>query len=92
VENFDERDIARATGWTKSLRFTFSGARVTVSVAAEDDRAGKFRVRSVRDSNVVLAVQRPDGKEDLTHLKLDGEHAIRWMLGESRSVVLRREL
>jgi hypothetical protein len=92
VENFNERDLPRATGWAKSLRFTFSGTRITVSVAAEDDRAGSFRVRSVRDSDVVLAVTRPDGKEDLTHLKLDSEHAIRWMLGESRSVVLRREL
>jgi hypothetical protein len=92
VENFDERDIARATGWAKSLRFTFSGGRMTVSVAAEDDRAGTFRVRSVRDSDVVLAVKRADGKEDITHLKLDSEHSIRWMLGESRSVVLRREL
>jgi hypothetical protein len=92
VENFDERDLARATGWAKSLRFTFSGGRMTVSVAAEDDRAGTFRVRSVRDSDVVLAVKRADGKEDITHLKLDSEHSIRWMLGESRSVVLRREL
>lgn len=92
VENFDERDIARATGWAKSLRFTFSGTRMTVSVAAEDDRAGSFRVRSVRDSDVVLAVKRPDGKEDITHLKLDNEHSMRWMLGESRSVVMRREL
>jgi hypothetical protein len=92
VENFDERDLPRATGWAKSLRFSFSGKRITVSVAAEDDRAGTFRVRSVRDSDVVLAVTRPDGKEDLTHLKLDSEQSIRWMLGESRSVVLRREL
>jgi len=92
VENFNERDLPRATGWAKSLRFTFSGSRITVSVAAEDDRAGTFRVRSVRDSDVVLAVTRPDGKEDLTHLKLDSDQAIRWMLGESRSVVLRREL
>lgn len=92
VENFDERDLARATGWAKGLRFTFSGSRIVVSIAAEDDRAGTFRVRSVHDSDVVLAVKRPDGKEDLTHLKLDNEHAIRWMLGESRSIVLRREL
>jgi len=92
VENFDERDLPRATGWAKSLRFTFSGSRIQVSVAAEEDRAGTFSVRSVRDSDVLLVVRRPDGKEDLTHLKLDNEHSIRWMLGESRSVVLRREL
>jgi hypothetical protein len=92
VENFDDRDLARATGWAKSLRFTFSGSRINVSIAAEEDRAGTFSVRSVRDSDVLLVVKRPDGKEDVTHLKLDNEHSIRWMLGESRSVVLRREL
>ncbi len=92
VENFDDRDLARATGWARSLRFTFSGSRINVSVAAEEERAGTFNVRSVRASDVLLVVKRPDGKEDLTHLKLDNEHSIRWMLGESRSVVLRREL
>ena len=92
VENFDDRDLARATGWAKSLRFTFSGSRINVSIAAEEDRAGTFSVRSVRASDVLLVVKRPDGKEDVTHLKLDNEHSIRWMLGESRSVVLRREL
>lgn len=92
VENFDDRDLARATGWAKSLRFTFDGSRMSVSVAAEDERTGKYRVRSVHNSDVVLAVTRPDGKEDLAQLKLDDDHAIRWMLGQSRAVVLRREL
>jgi hypothetical protein len=92
VENFDDRDLARATGWAKSLRFTFAGEKLTVSIAAEEDRTGKYRVRSVHNSDVVLAVSRADGKEDVTQLKLDDDHAIRWMIGESRAVVLRREL
>jgi hypothetical protein len=91
VENFDDRDIARATGWAKSLRFTFEGSRLTVSIAAEDERTGKYRVRSVHNSDVTLAVARPDGSEDVTRLKLDTEHGVRWMLGESRAIVLRRE-
>lgn len=92
VENFDDRDIPRATGWAKSLRFSFDGSNVTVSIAAEEPRTGKYRVRSVHNSDVVLAVARPDGKEDVTRLKLDDEHSIRWMLDSARSIVLRREL
>ncbi len=92
VENFDDRDLARATGWAKSLRFTFSGSKMTVSIAAEDERSGKYRIRSVHNSDVVLAVKKPDGAEDVASLKLDDDHEIRWMLGESRAVVLRREL
>jgi hypothetical protein len=92
VENFDDRDIPRATGWAKSLRFSFDGKRMTVSIAAEEERTGTYRVKSVHNSDVVLAVVRPDGKEDVTRLKLDDEHSIRWMLGSSRAIVLRREL
>ena len=92
VENFEDRELARATGWAKSLRFTFSGTKMIVSIAAEDERTGTYRVRAVHNSDVVLAVKKPDGSEDVARLKLDDDHAIRWMLGESRSVVLRREL
>lgn len=92
VENFDDRDIARVTGWAKSLRFSFDGPRLTVSIAAEEERTGKYRVRSVHNSDVVLAVSRTDGTEDITRLKLDDDRSIRWMLGSSRAIVLRREL
>lgn len=92
VENFDDRDLARATGWAKSVRFSFSGTKMSVSIAAEDERSGKYRIKSVHNSDVVLAVMRPDGVEDTARLKLDDDHEIRWMLGESRSVVMRREL
>lgn len=92
VENFDDRDIPRATGWAKSLRFSFDGPRLTVSIAAEDERTGQYKVRSVHNSDVVLAVARPDGAEDLARFKLDDDRSIRWVLGESRAIVLRREL
>jgi len=91
VENFDDRDLARVTGWAKSLRFSFEGSRLSVSIAAEEERTGKYRVRSVHNSDVTLAVTRPDGGEDVTHLKLDDEHSVRWVLGDARTIVLRRE-
>ncbi|HLV67638.1 MAG TPA: hypothetical protein VKY73_17585 [Polyangiaceae bacterium] len=92
VESFEERHIARATGWAKSLRFTFSGSELTVSIAAEEPRSGAYRIRSVRNSQVLLAVRRPDGREDLAQLELDGEHKLRWKVDEDRAIVLRREL
>lgn len=92
VENFDDRDIPRATGWAKSLRFTFQGATIAVSIAAEEERFGSYRVKSVHKSDVLLAVQRPDGTEDLAAFKLDGDHSMRWMLPSSRAIVLQREL
>lgn len=92
VENFDDRDIPSATGWAKSLRFSFDGARMSVAIAAEEERSGNYRVRSVRHADVVLAVAGPDGKEELTRLKLDDEHSMRWMIGDKRAIVLRREL
>lgn len=92
VENFDDRDLARVTGWARSLRLSFNGSRISVAIAAEDERTGKYQVRSAHNADVVLAVTRADGKEDVTRLKLDGDHSIRWMLGDARSIVLRREL
>ncbi|MFO7178809.1 MAG: hypothetical protein DIU78_008940 [Pseudomonadota bacterium] len=92
VEAFEERHVARATGWAKSLRFTFSGSQLTISIAAEEPRNGEYRIRSVRNSQVLLAVRRPDGREDLAQFELDGEHTMRWKVGEDRAIVLRREL
>ena len=92
VENFEDRELAAATGWAKSLRFTFSGERISVSIAAEEERTGRYKIRSVHNSDVLLTVSRADGKEDVTRLKLDDEREIRWMLGAARAVRLRREL
>lgn len=92
VENFESQDIARATGWAKGLRFSFDGPKLTVAIAAEQERTGEYRVRSVHNRDVVLAVLRPDGTEDVARLKLDDDGSVRWMLGESRAIVLRREL
>ena len=92
VENFDDRDIPRVTGWAKSLRFSFDGSRMSVAIAAEEQRTGNYRVKAVHNADVVLAVAGPDGKEDITRLKLDDEHSMRWMVGSSRAIVLRREL
>ncbi|HET7543918.1 MAG TPA: hypothetical protein VFK05_28800 [Polyangiaceae bacterium] len=91
VENFDSKDVAAATGWARGLSLEFSGARLTVAVPAEEPRTGKYKVQSVRENDVELAVTRLDGSVDTAKLKLDDERSIRFMIGDTRAVVLRRE-
>ncbi len=91
VENFDDKDVAAVTGWAKGLLFEFAGSSLTVSIPTEEPRTAHYRVSSAYHNDVKLAVERKDGKTDTVALKLDDEHSLRWMLGENRSVVLRRE-
>jgi hypothetical protein len=91
VENFDDRDMAAATGWARGLSIEFAGSKITVAVPAEEPRSGKYAVASVRENDVELAVLRPDTKTDKVSLKLDDERSIRWLIGETRAIVLRRE-
>jgi len=91
VENFDAKEIAAATGWARGLSLEFSGARLTVAVPAEEPRTGKYKVESVRENDVKLAVTRLDGAVDTANLKLDDERSIRFMIGDTRAIVLRRE-
>src|SRR3954467_12830632 len=58
VENFDAKDVAAATGWARGLSLEFSGTRLTVAVPAEEPRTGKYKVASVHENDVQLAVTR----------------------------------
>src|SRR6187402_3918024 len=89
VENFDARDVAAATGWARGLSLEFSGTRLTVAVPAEEPRTGKYKVASVQENDVQLAVTRQDGAVDTATLKLDDERSIRFMIGDTRAIVLR---
>jgi hypothetical protein len=91
VENFDAKDIAAATGWARGLSLEFSGTHLTVAVPAEEPRTGSYKVASVHDNDVELAVTRLDGAVDTANFKLDDEHSLRFMVGDNRAVVLRRE-
>jgi hypothetical protein len=91
VENFDDRDVAAATGWAKGVLFEFAGSSFTVSIPAEEPRSSLYKVTSVHNNDVRLAVDRMDEKPDTLQLKLDNEDSLRWMLGEGRSIVFRRE-
>ena len=91
VENFDAKDVAAATGWARGLSLEFSGTRLTVAVPAEEPRTGKYKVASVHENDVQLAVTRLDGAVDTATLKLDDERSLRFMIGDTRAIVLRRE-
>ncbi|MEO7037800.1 MAG: hypothetical protein ABI548_27785 [Polyangiaceae bacterium] len=91
VENFDAKDMAAATGWARGLSLEFSGTNLTVAIPAEEPRTGKYKVASVHENDVQLAVTRADGVVDNASFKLDDERSLRFMLGDNRTVVLRRE-
>jgi hypothetical protein len=91
VDSFEQRELSRATGWAKGVSFEFSGNKVTVTIPAEEPRTGPYKVAGVHAKDVRLAVQRPDGKTDPVHLKIDDERSLRWMLDATHSIVLRRD-
>lgn len=91
VENFQDTQLAAATGWARGLSFEFAGSTATVAVPAEEPRSGKYQVSSVHESDVRLAFSGKDGKTTTALFKLDNDHSIRWMLGDGRAVVLRRD-
>jgi hypothetical protein len=92
VENFDDAVVPAATGWARGASFEFSGARMTVSVPAEEPRTGSYRIVKVRGADVTIEVDRTGGGVDRTVLRLDDERTLRWMLPHGRAVVMRREL
>lgn len=91
IENVDDSALAAATGWVKGASFEFAGTTVTVSILAEEPRSGEFSVVQAKRNDVRLAVARKDGAVDHLNLKLDDEGRIRWMIGDGRAVVMRRE-
>jgi len=91
VENFRDSQLAAATGWARGLSFEFAGSNVTVAVPAEEPRSGRYTVSSVHESDVRLSFTGKDGKTSSAAFKLDNDHSMRWMLGQGRAVVLRRD-
>jgi len=91
VESFEQRELSRATGWARGVSFEFTGAKVTVTIPAEEPRSAPYKVTGVHASDVRLAVLRPDGKTDPLHLRIDDERSVRWMIDGSHAVVLRRD-
>ena len=90
VENFDDEQVAAATGWARGASMEFAGRELTVAIPAEEPRTAEYEVVSVRQSRVNLRIQGGSAQEQL-HLILDDEQSLRWMLDDSRSIVMRRQ-
>lgn len=90
VENFDEEHTPSATGWAKGTSFEFSGSSLTVAIPAEEPRTGTYRVSSMEDRELRLAILDSDGEQTEVQLILDDEKSLRWVLGDGRSLVMRR--
>jgi hypothetical protein len=91
VENFEQRELPRATGWAKGVSFEFSGPKITVAIPAEEPRTAPYKVGMVHGNDVRLAIQRPDGNTDALKLRIDDDRSVRWMLDDVHAIVLRRE-
>ncbi len=91
VENVRNDALASATGWARGASLEFAGRFITVNIPAEEPRSAKYRVVSAEGRDVQLEVLRQDGGTDPLALKLDDENRIRWVVGEGRAIVLRRE-
>ncbi len=90
VDNFQPHQAARAEGWARGTSFEFKGSRVTVSVPAESPRVGTYKIIEATEDQLLVSFLRPHGAKDDVTLRLEGEGKMRWMLGDGRSIVLRR--
>lgn len=91
VENFDDEVSAAAAGWAKGTSFEFAGSTLTVAIPAEEPRTGTYRVEGLENRSVRLAVLDSGGETSELVLLLDDEKSLRWMLGDGRSIVMRRQ-
>jgi hypothetical protein len=90
VDNFNTTHEARAQGWVTGASFEFRGSRVTVSLPAEGPRQGTFHVARASEHELVVAFLRPQGASDEVTFQIEGDDRMRWMLGDGRSILLRR--
>lgn len=86
-----EEQIASATGWARGTSFELVGDNLTVAIPSQAPRTAPYKVDSVNDREVRLAVQRDDGKTDYVELTVEDENTLRWHLGSGMSVVLSKE-
>lgn len=91
VENFDQEAVAAATGWARGTTFVFDGNRLKVSVPAEKPRSGVYRLAAIEDRQVSLTVLDTTGEETQLDLIVDDDKSLRWVLGEGRTLVLKRQ-
>jgi hypothetical protein len=69
----------------------FDGNRLRVTDPAENPRSGLFRLAAIENRQVSLVVLDSRGEETELDLIVDDAKSLRWMLGDGRTLVLKRE-
>ncbi len=90
VENFSLEEMAGATAWARGTSFEFDGPRLTVAVPAEEPRQGTYRLAAIEDRTVKLTVLDSSGEQSELELIVDDRESLRWVLGDGRTLVLKR--
>ena len=91
VENFSDEELAAATGWARGTQFEFKGARLTITVPAEDPRTGTYRLSAIDDRHVTLSVLDTQGELSEMELIVDDAETLRWVLEDGRTLRLRHQ-
>ncbi|MEQ9319125.1 MAG: hypothetical protein RIF41_08190 [Polyangiaceae bacterium] len=92
VESFHPAQASRAAGWATGLSFSFKGSRVTVAIPAESARQGTYKIAQATEDELRIRFHRNTGATDEATFRFEGEDRLRWVLGDGRSVLLRKEV
>lgn len=92
VESFHPSQAPRAAGWATGLSFSFKGSRVTVAIPAESARQGTYKIAQATEEELRIRFHRNTGAVDEATFRFEGEDKLRWVLGDGRSVLLRKEV
>lgn len=91
ADNFRPEQAERANGWVSGTSFEFKGSRVTVSIPAESPRQGTFKLATVNEEELRITFMRAHGASDEATFFFEDEDRLRWMLGDGRSIVLKKQ-
>jgi hypothetical protein len=91
ADNFRPEQGERANGWVAGTSFEFQGSRVTVSIPAESARQGTFSVATVSEEELRVTFMRAHGASDEATFLFEPDDRLRWMLGDGRSIVLKKQ-
>lgn len=91
ADHFRPEQTSRVSGWVAGTSFEFRGSRVTVSIPAESPRQGTFKIAEVSQEELRITFMRAHGANDEATFLFEGDDTMRWMLGDGRSIVLKKQ-
>lgn len=91
ADNFRPDQAGRVDGWVSGTSFEFQGSRVTVSIPAETPRQGTYKLAAVGEEELRITFMRAHGTQDQATFFFEGDDRLRWMLGDGRSIVFKKQ-